>query len=383
MKEIIQQFTNKHKNSKFYISYCDFKDFDAYAETNFKHRHLFICSKRDELKIVESDHALISIFPERTDSIELEGVTYRHAPIEREDQFILMMNVETGAFVTKGHVPRSIVSEALNRISIAVDTLMFYDSQKAKGVDYLNATYTWLGFGWYRQDEFHIGGRYSNVGGFFIQYSDGMWEIDCSLDKQTIRSMKRHIPKKVSHRRNLLIERVSSKMQSKYDLFMKCLFESLESQEFKDRIHESLKDSNATEQLLIDAKTGPMKTLHRQLSSRLVYDYLADHLSARFNIKLLPGTGTISVEDASCLSHFESNVKDYSVASIGECVRLDFRSKYDYTKELSDEQIEFLESNDVESEIFKNLLNLTVFVDDLESLTDKITLLADFLKDFK
>ena len=237
MKEIIKQFCNKHKNSKFYISYCDFKDFDAYAETNFKHRHLFICNKRDELTIVESDYALISLFPECTDKIEFEGVTYRHIPIEREDQFILIMNVETGAFVTKGHVPRSIVSEALNRISITVDTLMFYDSQKDKGVDYLNATYTWLGFGWYCQDEFHIGGRYSNVGGFFIQYSDGMWEIDCSLDKETIRSMKRHIPKKVSHRRNRLIERVKSKTSVKHGL-------------------------SPAERLIICSSTGPLKARH-------------------------------------------------------------------------------------------------------------------------
>lgn len=237
MEEIIKQFCNKHKNSKFYISYCDFKDFDTYAETNFKHRHLFICNKRDELTIVESDHALISIFPECTDSIEFEGVTYRHMPIEREDQFILMMNVETGAFVTKGHVPQSIVSEALNRISITVDALIFYDSHKDKDIDYLNATYPWLDFGWYRQDEFHIGGRYSNVGGFFIQYSDGMWEIDCSLDKKTIRSMKRHIPKKVSHRRNHLIERAKSKTSVNHGL-------------------------STAERLIICSSTGPLKAKH-------------------------------------------------------------------------------------------------------------------------
>ena len=144
-----------------------------------------------------------------------------------------------------------------------------------------------------------------------------------------------------------------------------------------------MKDSTATEQWLIDAKTGPMKTLHRRLSSRLVYDYLADHLSARFNIKLLPSTGTISVEDGSCFSHFESMTKRYYITAMDDFIRLDFRSKYDYTKELSDEQIEFLESNDIEAEIFKNLLNLTVSVGSLESLTDKITLLADFLKDFE
>lgn len=143
-----------------------------------------------------------------------------------------------------------------------------------------------------------------------------------------------------------------------------------------------MKDSNAAEQLLIDVKTGPMKTLHRRLSSRLVYDYLSAHLSARFNLKLLPYTGTISVEDVSCFSHFEFMTKQYYITATDDCVRLDFRSKFDYEKGLTDEQIQFLESNDVEIEIFKNLLNLTVRVDDLESLTDKITLLADFLKDF-
>ena len=144
-----------------------------------------------------------------------------------------------------------------------------------------------------------------------------------------------------------------------------------------------MKDSNVTEQWLIDVKTGTMKTSHRRLSSRLVYDYLTDHLSARFNIKLLPCTGTISAEDTSCLSYFESTSKSYYITAMDEYIRLDFRSKYDYTKELNDEQIDFLESNKVEIEIFKDQLNLTVFVGDLESLTDNIILLTDFLKDFK
>lgn len=144
-----------------------------------------------------------------------------------------------------------------------------------------------------------------------------------------------------------------------------------------------MKDSNAAEQWLIDAKTGPMKTLHRRLSSRLVYNYLADHLSARFNIKLLPYTGTISVEDVSCLSHFEAMTKRYYITALDDCIRLDFRSKYDYTKELSGEQTKFLELNKVEIEIFKDQLNLTALVSDLESLIDEILLLADFLKDFE
>lgn len=233
MKEIIKRFADKHKNSKFYISYCDFEDFDAYAETNYRHRHLIFCNKRDDLSIIESDHALINIFRECTDQIEFDGVTYRHKLIERDDQFILMMNVETGEFVTKGHVSHTSISAALDRISITVDALMFYESQKDKGTNYLNSTYPWLGFSWHREDEFHIGGRYSNVSGFFILYENGLWEIDCSLDKQTIRSMKRHLPKKIRHRRNRQIDRVKARMESK--------------------------ELTSFERLLINAKTGPVK----------------------------------------------------------------------------------------------------------------------------
>lgn len=134
---------------------------------------------------------------------------------------------------------------------------------------------------------------------------------------------------------------------------------------------------------LINLETGPITSAHIRLESRIVYAHLEKYLSPRFKIELLPMTMTISVKDNSCLSHFESNVKNYTISSIGDYIRLDFRSKLDYEKDLVDEQVEFLESNGVEIEIFKNLLNLTVFVDALDILIDKITLLADFLKDFE
>ena len=134
---------------------------------------------------------------------------------------------------------------------------------------------------------------------------------------------------------------------------------------------------------LINMETGPITSAHIRLKSRIVYAHLEKHLQSRFEIELLPMTMTISVKDNLCLSHFESNVKNYTIASIGDYIRLDFMSKFDYDKGLTDEQVEFLKSNDVEIEIIKNMLELTTSVEDLESLADKITLLADFLKDFE
>lgn len=207
MKDIIERFIDQYNDAKVYLSYCGFGDLDAYAETNYKHRHLFICNNRDDLTIVESDHPYISIFDECTDKLEFDGVTYCHKPIENETQFVVMINVETGEFLTKGNVRRSIVAEAFDRMSETIDALMFYRSQKDKGVDYLNATYHWLSFSWQgpKDTEFHIGGRYSNFGGFFILYENGLWEVDCSLDKHTIRDLRRRIPKKISHDRKRAI----------------------------------------------------------------------------------------------------------------------------------------------------------------------------------
>ena len=136
------------------------------------------------------------------------------------------------------------------------------------------------------------------------------------------------------------------------------------------------------EQIVINAKTGPMKSIHRQLSSQLVYDHLVDSLSSRFKIEILPFTRSINVVDEECRSQFSSNDKYYYIMLIDDKIVLNFSSKFDYLEGLSSSQIEFIESNDVEIEIFKDRVYLSCFVLTIEDLANKIRFLADVLKDF-
>lgn len=119
--------------------------------------------------------------------------------------------------------------------------------------------------------------------------------------------------------------------------------------------------------------------------SQMTCDFLNKTLQPRFRTDVVGYTGCVSIADVTRLHQFDSACKEklYYISQIEDHIFLDFMSKFDYDKGLTDEQVEFLKSNDVEIEIIKNMLELTTSVEDLESLADKITLLADFLKDFE
>lgn len=119
--------------------------------------------------------------------------------------------------------------------------------------------------------------------------------------------------------------------------------------------------------------------------SQMTCDFLNKTLQPRFRTDVVGYTGFVSIVDVTCLHQFDSALREklYYISQAEDHIFLDFMSKFDYDKGLTDEQVEFLKSNDVEIEIIKNMLELTTSVEDLESLADKITLLADFLKDFE
>ena len=119
--------------------------------------------------------------------------------------------------------------------------------------------------------------------------------------------------------------------------------------------------------------------------SQMMCDFLNKNLYPRFRSNVIGYTGVVSIADVTRLHQFDSARREklYYISQAEDHIFLDFISKFDYEKGLTDEQVDFLESNDTEIEIFKNTLNLTASVEDLESLKDKITLLADFLKDFE
>lgn len=235
MKEIIIQFVEKYKDVNFSASYCDVADLNAVVETNLERRHLVISNFRQDLNIIRSDHALAELFEECTERLEFDGAVYLHEPIVDESQFIVVIDLKTGEFKTVGHTSRSQLLAVLNRLSVILDALKFYDSQKSIDTKVLTATYPWLDFSWrgVNNDKFDIEGRSSEVSSWFIIDENDSFDINCSLDKKTIRSMKRHLPKEVKHRRTRQI------LKSKYRLMRNSLSEF--------------------EKYLINAQTGPVK----------------------------------------------------------------------------------------------------------------------------
>lgn len=198
MKEIIQHFTDQYKGIIFTASYCDVADLNAAVETILERRHLIVSNFKQDLNIIRSNHALAELFEECTERLEFDGAVYLHEPIADESQFIVAIDLKTGEFKTVGHTRRSQILAVLNRLSIILDALKFYDSQKSIDAEVLTATYPWLDFSWrgIYSDKFDIEGRSDEVSGWFIIDKNDSFDINCSLDKQTIRSMKRHLPKK-------------------------------------------------------------------------------------------------------------------------------------------------------------------------------------------
>ena len=115
-------------------------------------------------------------------------------------------------------------------------------------------------------------------------------------------------------------------------------------------------------------------------SIQSVYQSLTQTLSPRFEIELLPYTESLSVVDTECRSQFDRYLKDYYISEINGRFLLIFRSRFDYLKGLSDEQVDLLKSNDVTIDYFKDQIYLKAFEVEFETLAEKIIFLANFLK---
>lgn len=111
------------------------------------------------------------------------------------------------------------------------------------------------------------------------------------------------------------------------------------------------------------------------------YQSLTQTLSPRFKIELLPYTESLHVVDEECRFQFDRSLKDYYISEIDGRFLLIFRSKFDYSKGLSDERVDLLKSNEVTIDYFKDQIYLKMFEVESEKLAEKIVFLADFLKE--
>lgn len=204
MKEIISRFVDRHKDIRFDASYCEIEDLDMYIQTNLARSHLILCNSRNDLNIIDHTHAFANLFTECNQTLEFDGAVYRHEPITRNDHFIIVIDLKTGNFTVVGSDRRSQILEALDRLSVVLDALKFYESQRSIDTKVLTVTYPWLDFSWrgMNKDKFNLDPRYSDVSGWFVLNRDGIWDLTVELNKPTLRLMKRHLPKKVRHRRN-------------------------------------------------------------------------------------------------------------------------------------------------------------------------------------
>lgn len=205
MQDIIKQFTNKHHDIRIYIDYGAFDNLDVYVDSHTPYDHLILFRKSDPAYIGDVNYLSVTPYPNNTVDVDFQGVTYRYFEFTNENQFIIFIDMKTGEFLSLGNPKRSEILEALNRHSIIYDALKFITSEKEKGLDYLNATYPWLGFftDGTQNQYFNIwskGDRYGTIhGGYFMQYpTSGTWEIDCDLDKSTINALKRCLKHKGS-----------------------------------------------------------------------------------------------------------------------------------------------------------------------------------------
>lgn len=398
MKEIIAQFVEKHKDMNFTASYCEIEDLDMYIQTNLARHHLILCNSRHDLNIIDHKHAFAKLFTECNQILEFDGAVYNHEPITRDDHFIAVIDLKTGNFTVAGSDRRSQILEALDRLSVVLDALKFYESKKSIDTKVLTSTYPWLDFSWrgMNKDKFNLDPRYSDVNGWFVLDRNGIWDLTVELDKPTIRLMKRHLPKKVRHRRNRQIAKTESRFKlnedrAKDNLFLHNLSQALNSKEFKDQVSVSMLEMTPFEKILVNAETGPAKKVdpeylaHLETVARgqMLRDFLNETLSSRFRADVISGTGLVSIVDITCLHQFDSEDKNkvYYVTQIDDVIRLGFKSNFDPNKDLDSEKVKILESNNIEIEIFDNRLYLTLFVFDREDLNDKIILLADFLKE--
>lgn len=395
MKEIITQFVEKHKDINFTASYCEIEDLDMYIQTNLAKRHLILCNSRHDLNIIDRKHAFAKLFTECNQILEFDGAVYHHEPITRDDQFIAVIDLKTGNFTVAGSDRRSQILEALDRLSVVLDALKFYESKKSIDTKVLTSTYPWLDFSWrgMNKDKFNLDPRYSDVNGWFVLDRNGIWDLTVELDKPTIRLMKRHLPKKVRHRRDRQIAKTEPRFKlnedrAKDNLFLHNLSEALNSQEFKDQVRASMLEMTPIEKMIVDAKT--FRTEQEYLAylesvekTQILLDFLNKALPSRFRADLSQYARLISIVDLDCPDQFGSEDKNkvYHVTQIDDVIRLGFKSNFDPDKDFDPEQVKILESNNVEIEIFNNRLYLTSFVFDREDLNDKLILLADFLKD--
>ena len=107
MKDIIKQFTNKHHDIEIYIDYGAFDNLDVYVDSHTPYDHLILFRKSNPAYIGDVNYLSVTPSPNNTVDVEFQGVTYRYFEFTNENQFIIFIDMKTGAFLSLGNPKRS------------------------------------------------------------------------------------------------------------------------------------------------------------------------------------------------------------------------------------------------------------------------------------
>ena len=194
MKDIIDKFVEAHKDFKLYISYGSMRDIGLWSETLKYYEDYMICSLNSDFVIEENTEFYRDIYKECTESFALGKNEYIYNPNKtfKDDEFVLLFNMESGDFKIFGNPNRAKIIKALTRLDNIIKGLKHIDKYKSKGAEYLDNTFSWLDFSvqGQNQDELHFD-SISYDFGFCIFHPNTVWEIDSLIDRNFERAMKR------------------------------------------------------------------------------------------------------------------------------------------------------------------------------------------------
>jgi hypothetical protein len=198
LKDIVDNFVEKNKGFKLYISYGLMRDLDLYS-TTLAHGVYSISSRNLPFEVFDNNEFYSSFYPECTEKFNLGKNEYIFNPDEAKferNQFLLILDTESGDFKVFGNPNRAKILSALNRLTNIIKGLKYIKENQDKGCNYLDKTFHWLNFSIQgpNKNELHFDSNY--IGGFCILYQNGVWEIDSSIEKSFERGMNRLFPKK-------------------------------------------------------------------------------------------------------------------------------------------------------------------------------------------
>ena len=191
MKQLIKKFKKENPIPNIYISYGKMWDLDVDVET-LGNNVILISSTKKMFRLERKTDFYTSIFDTYIDGVVINGQEYIYKPYSFDnDEFVVLFDLDSEEFKIFGNFNRAKTLAALNRIATINQGIKKIENESSKGIEFLNANYTWLHFSIQGPNDNELHFDSNLIGGFVIFYPSGVWEINSSIEKSFERAMKR------------------------------------------------------------------------------------------------------------------------------------------------------------------------------------------------